>query len=58
MQNKVRHLVVIDENKTLGILTSSNFISYLNKNVDLDDVNARILEALLEDSPESLSAGL
>ena len=58
MQNKVRHLVVVDENKTLGILTSSNFISYLNKNVDLDDVNARILEALLEDSPESLSAGL
>ena len=58
MQNKVRHLVVVDENKTLGIITSSNFISYLNQNVDLDDVNARILEALLEDSPESLSAGL
>ena len=58
MQNKVRHLVVVDEKKTLGIITSSNFISYLNQNVDLDDVNARILEALLEDSPESLSAGL
>jgi signal-transduction protein with cAMP-binding, CBS, and nucleotidyltransferase domain len=58
MQNKVRHLVVVDEKKTLGIITSSNFISYLNQNVDLDDVNARILEALLEESPETQSAGL
>jgi signal-transduction protein with cAMP-binding, CBS, and nucleotidyltransferase domain len=58
MQNKVRHLVVVDKKKTLGIITSSNFISYLNENVDLDDVNARILEALIEESPESLSAGL
>jgi len=58
MQNKVRHLVVVDEKKTLGIITSSNFISYLNQNVDLDDVNARILDALLEESPETQSAGL
>jgi signal-transduction protein with cAMP-binding, CBS, and nucleotidyltransferase domain len=58
MQNKARHLVVVDEKKTLGIITSSNFISYLDQNVDLDDVNARILAALLEESPETQSAGL
>jgi signal-transduction protein with cAMP-binding, CBS, and nucleotidyltransferase domain len=58
MQKKVRHLVVVDEKKTLGIITSRNFISYLNENVDLDDLNARILSALLEESPETQSAGL
>jgi signal-transduction protein with cAMP-binding, CBS, and nucleotidyltransferase domain len=58
IQNKARHLVVVDEKKTLGIITSSNFISYLDQNVDLDDVNARILSALLEESPETQSAGL
>ena len=56
MQNKVRHLVVVDEKKTLGIITSRNFISYLNQNVDLDDVNARILAALSEEPSESESA--
>jgi signal-transduction protein with cAMP-binding, CBS, and nucleotidyltransferase domain len=56
MQNKVRHLVVVDEKKTLGIITSSNFIVYLNQNVDLDDVNARILAALSEEPSESESA--
>jgi signal-transduction protein with cAMP-binding, CBS, and nucleotidyltransferase domain len=56
MQNKVRHLVVVDEKKTLGIITSSNFIVYLNQNVDLDDVNARILAALSEELSESESA--
>ena len=56
MQNKVRHLMVVDEKKTLGIITSSNFIVYLNQNVDLDDVNARILAALSEEPSESESA--
>jgi CBS domain-containing protein len=56
MQNKVRHLVVIDEKKTLGIITSTNFINYLNQSVDLDDVNARILSALSEEPSESQSA--
>ena len=56
MQNRVRHLVVVDEKKTLGIITSSNFIIYLNQNVDLDDVNDRILAALSEEPSESESA--
>ena len=49
LQNKVKHLVVVDEKKTAGIITSSNFIKYLNGQLDQDDVNARILAALSED---------
>ena len=56
LQNKVRHLVVVNGSKTAGIITSSNFINYLNGQLDLDDVNARILAALSEDSTESQSA--
>ena len=56
LQNKVRHLVVVNGSKTTGIITSSNFINYLNGQLDLDDVNARILAALSEDSTESQSA--
>ena len=55
LQNKVRHLVVVNGPKTAGIITSSNFINYLNGQLDLDDVNARILAALSEDSTESQS---
>jgi len=56
MQNKVRHLVVVNEKKTLGIITATNFINYLNQHLDLDDVNARILSALSEEPSESQSA--
>jgi hypothetical protein len=49
-QNKVRHLLVMeDENKVLGIITSSNFIGYLKEKLNLDDVNARILQSLKEE---------
>ncbi len=56
MQNKVRHLVVVNEKKTLGIITATNFVNYLNRHLDLDDVNARILSALSEEPSESQSA--
>jgi len=56
MQNKVRHLVIVNEKKTLGIITSTNFVNYLNQHLDLDDVNARILSALSEEPSESQSA--
>lgn len=51
IQNKVRHLLVInadDINKPLGIITSSDFASYLKENLNIDDVNATILESLKE----------
>ena len=56
LQNKVRHLVVVKGSKTTGIITSSNFINYLNGQLDLNDVNARILAALSEEPTESQSA--
>lgn len=51
IQNKVRHLLVVMENgnKTLGIITPSNFTTYLKKNLNMDDVNARILQSLAEE---------
>jgi CBS domain-containing protein len=50
-ENKVKHLVVVDENKTVGIITSSNFIKYLNGQLESSDVNAKILAASLSEEP-------
>ena len=53
IQNKVRHLLVMeDENKVLGIITSSDFIGYLKEKLNLDDVNAKILQSLKEEEKE------
>jgi CBS domain-containing protein len=52
IQNKVRHLLVVDENKVLGIITPSDFTGYLKEKLNLDDVNARILQSLKEDKEE------
>ena len=50
IQNKVRHLLAMeDENKALGIITSSDFIGYLKEKLNLDDVNAKILQSLKEE---------
>jgi signal-transduction protein with cAMP-binding, CBS, and nucleotidyltransferase domain len=49
IQNKVRHLLVRNENKVLGIITPSNFTGYLKEKLNLDDVNARILQSLKEE---------
>ena len=58
-QNKVRHLLVVEENsnndddyninRPLGIITPSDFVGYLKENLNIDDVNAKILESLKED---------
>ncbi len=55
IQNKVRHLLVVDENKVLGIITPSDFTGYLKEKLNLDDVNARILQSLKEDEEEKES---
>ena len=50
IQDKVRHLLVMeDENKVIGIITSSDFLGYLEGKLNLDDVNARILQSLKEE---------
>jgi CBS domain-containing protein len=56
IQNKVRHLLVVDENKVLGIITPSDFTGYLKEKLNLDDVNARILQSLKEDEEEQNSS--
>jgi CBS domain-containing protein len=49
--NKVRHLLVVDSKRNpIGILTPSDFTKYLRGLVDLDEVNARILESLREEA--------
>jgi CBS domain-containing protein len=48
LSNKVRHLLVIDEQtrKPVGIVAPSDLNKYLRGNIDMDEVNARILEAV------------
>ena len=48
LSNKVRHLLVIDEQtrKLVGIIAPSDLNKYLRGNIDMDEVNARILEAI------------
>jgi CBS domain-containing protein len=51
IHNKVRHLLVVDNNnidRPIGIITATDFASYLKENLDMDEVNAKILESLKE----------
>jgi CBS domain-containing protein len=48
-QNKVRHLLVVEDNdvnKPLGIITPGDFTDYLKENLNIDDVNAKIIESI------------
>jgi predicted transcriptional regulator len=56
VHNKVRHLLVVegdDITKPLGIITPTDFASYLKQNLNMDNVNARILESLKEAESKS-----
>ena len=56
IQNNVRHLLVVegdDVTKPLGIITPTDFAGYLEENLNMDDVNARILESLKEAEAKS-----
>ncbi|MFZ0223613.1 MAG: CBS domain-containing protein [Candidatus Nitrosopolaris sp.] len=53
IQKKVRHLLVVDENGPKGIISTSDFANYLKQNVDLDEVNAAIIQSLLEEQKEA-----
>jgi CBS domain-containing protein len=48
LSNKVRHLLVIDEQtgKPMGIIAPSDLNRYLRANIDMDEVNARILKTI------------
>lgn len=47
IQHKVRHLLVLDDGREQGIISANDFANYLKQNVDIDEVNASILESLL-----------
>ena len=56
IQNNVRHLLVVegdDVTKPLGIITPTDFAGYLKENLNMDDVNTRILESLKETEAKS-----
>jgi CBS domain-containing protein len=49
IQNKVRHLLVVennDINKPLGIVTSTDFVAYLKENLNVNEANERLIESL------------
>jgi signal-transduction protein with cAMP-binding, CBS, and nucleotidyltransferase domain len=46
LENKVRHLVVKEENRIIGIITSGDFIKYLHSQVDWDEVSSKMLKIL------------
>ena len=49
LQNKVRHLIVKDGDRLVGIITASNFIDYLDEQLTRDDPNARVLRTLKDE---------
>jgi signal-transduction protein with cAMP-binding, CBS, and nucleotidyltransferase domain len=49
LQKKVRHLIVVDGNKTVGIVTATNFIDYLNEQMDPVDPNSNVLKTLKDE---------
>ena len=54
-QNKVRHLLVVEDNdvnKPLGMITPGDFTEYLKENLNIDDVNAKIIESIKEEQGE------
>jgi CBS domain-containing protein len=48
LSNKVRHLLVVDEEtrRPVGIIAPSDLNKYLRANLDMNEVNARILKAI------------
>jgi len=46
INNNVRHLLVMDSDRAVGIISSTDFRSYLKQHVDLDEVYSAILDGL------------
>lgn len=49
LQNKVRHLVVKDGDRPVGMITASNFIDYLDERLDWDNLNTKVLRTLKDE---------
>lgn len=49
LSNKVRHLLVVNADKIpVGIVAPTDLNKYLQANIDMDEVKARILKAVLD----------
>jgi CBS domain-containing protein len=49
LSNKVRHLLVVNVDKTpVGVVAPTDLNKYLRANIDMDEVQARILKAVLD----------
>lgn len=49
IQNKVRHLIVKEGDKTVGIVTATNFIDYLNEQLGPVNPNVKVLSTLKDE---------
>ena len=49
LQYKIRHLIVKERDKTVGIVTATNFIDYLNEQLDPIDPKTRVLKTLKDE---------
>ena len=49
LQEKVRHLIVKDGSRSIGIITASNFIYYLDEQLLPDDPSGRVLKTLKDE---------
>jgi signal-transduction protein with cAMP-binding, CBS, and nucleotidyltransferase domain len=49
LQEKVRHLAVKDGDRLVGIITATNFIDYLDDELESDNAKARIIRTLKDE---------
>jgi signal-transduction protein with cAMP-binding, CBS, and nucleotidyltransferase domain len=49
LQKKVRHLVVKDGDRSVGIISATNFIDYLDDELHQDDASAKIVRTLKDE---------
>ena len=49
LQNKIRHLIVKEGDKTVGIVTATNFIDYLNEKLDPIDPKMKVLKRMKDE---------
>ena len=57
LSNKIRHLLVVEEQtrRPLGIVAPSDLNKYLRANLNIDEVNSRILQAIETDEMSGIN---
>ena len=49
IQNKIRHLIVKENGKTVGIVTATNFIDFLNEQLGSVHPSTKVLKTLKDE---------